>query len=183
VKKICVLVALLSASVLFAEEKGLKPDGFCDLKWGDPAPADATRHHGGKDPGDAAGLVVWYDRANEKPFLGSAEVDVMRWAFFHGRFDAVFIGTRPGAAAENLRRALVENWGSGSQPEPGVNRWVWSRGNTTAEYAIPEISIKGQSNVGELWISSKSMTTEIKEEKARAARSATGAQTTGGSRR
>jgi hypothetical protein len=83
------------------------------------------------------------------------------------------MSARPGTAAENLRHALAENWESGSQPEPGVKRWVWSRGDTTAEYAIPEIPINDNSNVAELWISGKSITTGIKAEKARAARSAT----------
>jgi hypothetical protein len=110
----------------------LKP-GFRDLKWGDALPAEMIRVKGVDD-----GPVLFYGRPGDPLTIGDAQLAVLLYGFFEGRFTSVKIVSTPDQA-NALRSALMASWGIGDSRESSRlmrDPILWRNGETRAVYYI-----------------------------------------------
>ncbi|GAI89479.1 unnamed protein product, partial [marine sediment metagenome] len=103
-----------------------EPDGFRELKWGDPPGEDLIDGRKHKDNAD----WVWYNRSEEFLQIGKATLWNISYGFYKGKFFYVSIPTAGKLGSnpyEHLKDVLILKFGRGVW-KPPVTSWF---GNTT----------------------------------------------------
>jgi hypothetical protein len=102
----------------------LHKNGIGKLKWGTRASSVS-----GLEPKQIdSGLkdVVEYVRPNDGLKLGDGELTSIVYAFWRDRLYTVTLWTRKLSNYQSLRQAVHNQFGQGSQPDPAVERYLWS---------------------------------------------------------
>jgi hypothetical protein len=91
--------------------------GFRDLKWGEPPRPDMTVYHDGADE-------KLFVRRRDALVYAGAPLKAVLYAYKRNQLQAVML-EMPHASADDVRRALVNQWGRPLRPNPAVVKDFW----------------------------------------------------------
>ena len=143
---IVILSCLLISSFAFAEwtvgeKPGTEPDGFRGIKWGTSIDDLAGMEYYGTDT--SYGGIRVYTKKNEDLKIGAANLELVEYGFWQGKFSDGWIHTIGSINWRGLKEATFEKFGAGYQDNEDIENFVWGGPQTMMTLKYSEITEKG----------------------------------------
>ena len=153
-KKIFIILLLLTSCASGGTTFKNEPDGFRGLLWGMNVKDARDLNYVNTDP--RYGGIKMYTRAGDAMTIGSAKIEKIVYQFWRDRLCSVTIAVHGLDNWSGLQSATFDQFGPGSQTglEPESYSWTGAKTSIMIQYD------EGR-QTGELWIGSKALAKEM----------------------